>query len=129
MSPALLEAKAVAAKLADMMLYDVPNLSLGSVRVDVYSTFTADGGDALQKPILTTTAHRAVADALDWDALSPGQLLAHLETTFEESPEGVARPIALPPLEGIRPEARSSTPALLTGSEGAVHAIDEQDGS
>ena len=45
-SSALEEAFALAARLVGMMLYDVPNLSLGSVRVDVYSTFTADGGAA-----------------------------------------------------------------------------------
>ena len=39
-----------------MMLYDVPNLRLGYVRVDVYSTFTGPDGTPVQRPILTATA-------------------------------------------------------------------------
>ena len=41
---ALEEATALAARLVDMMLYDVPNLRLARVRVDVYSTFTSSDG-------------------------------------------------------------------------------------
>ena len=83
-----------------MMLYDVPNLSLGSVRVDVYSTFTADGGAALQKPILTTTAHRADADGIDWDHLAPAEILARFESAWEPTASGLAAPITLPPIPG-----------------------------
>ena len=99
-SSALEEAFALAARLVEMMLYDVPNLSLGSVRVDVYSTFTADGGAALQKPILTTTAHRADADGIDWDDLAPAEILARFETAWEPTASGLAAPITLPPIPG-----------------------------
>ena len=92
------EAFALAARLVEMMLYDVPNLSLGSVRVDVYSTFTADGGAALQKPILTTTAHRADADGIDWDDLAPAEILERFNTTWATTASGLAAPIALPPI-------------------------------
>ena len=102
-STALDEAVALAARLAGMMLYDVPNLSLGSVRVDVYSTFPADGGAARQKPILTTTACRRDADGIDWDVLTPAEILARFETVFEVGANGVATPIALPPITGQRP--------------------------
>ena len=99
-SSALEEAFALAARLVGMMLYDVPNLSLGSVRVDVYSTFTADGGAALQKPILTTTAHRADADGIDWDHLAPAEILARFESAWEPTASGLAAPITLPPIPG-----------------------------
>ena len=102
-SSALDEAFALAARLVEMMLYDVPNLSLGSVRVDVYSTFTADGGAALQKPILTTTAHRAGADGIDWDELAPAEVLARFDTAWEATGNGLAAPIALPPIPGAPP--------------------------
>lgn len=99
-SSSLDEAFALAARLVEMMLYDVPNLSLGSVRVDVYSTFTADGGVSLQKPILTTTAHRAGADGIDWDGLAPAEILARFESAWETTANGLAGPITLPPIPG-----------------------------
>ncbi len=95
---ALDEAVPLAARLAEMMLYDVPNLSLGSVRVDVYATFAADGGAAIQRPILTTTARRREADAIDWDGLDPAEILARLDTAYEPpDASGAPVPIALPP--------------------------------
>ncbi len=97
-SSALDEAIALAARLVEMMLYDVPNLSLGSVRVDVYSTFTADGGAVLQKPILTTTAHRPDADGIDWDESAPADILARFETAWAATEGGRATPIDLPPI-------------------------------
>ncbi|MBH77940.1 MAG: hypothetical protein CL897_06905 [Dehalococcoidia bacterium] len=97
-SSAIDEAFALAARLVEMMLYDVPNLSLGSVRVDVYSTFTADGGAALQKPILTTTACRPEAEGIDWEELAPVEILSRFETIVHVSEDGLATPIVLPPI-------------------------------
>lgn len=102
-SPAIDEAFALAARLVEMMLYDIPNLSLGSVRVDVYSTFTADGGAALQKPILTTTAYRPDAEGIDWEDLAPAEILARFETMVRASEDGLAAPIILPPVPGSYP--------------------------
>ncbi|MCK9519778.1 MAG: hypothetical protein M0R74_12260 [Dehalococcoidia bacterium] len=107
---ALEEAQALATRLADMMLYDVPNLRLGQVRVDVYSTFTGSDGSPVQQPILSTTAERAVADTLAWEALTPEELLARFDTRFERSTSGQALPIPLDPVEGD-PPPRSAQPA------------------
>lgn len=91
---------AVAAKLADRLLYDVPNLRLGTVRVDIYSTFTEGDGQPVQKPILSTTVERGIADDLTWDALTPAEVLGRFVTTYDRAPTGLALPITLPPLEG-----------------------------
>ena len=107
-SSALEEAFALAARLVEMMLYDVPNLSLGSVRVDVYSTFTADAGAAVQKPILTTTAHRSDADGIDWDALAPAEIVARFETAWEATESGLAAPITVPPIPGAGAKREAS---------------------
>jgi hypothetical protein len=114
---ALEEAMALATKLADMMLYDVPNLRLGRVRVDVYSTFTGSDGSPVQQPILSTTADRAVADTLTWEALTPEELLARFDTRFERSPSGQAVPIVLDPVEGEPPP-----PTQPPSSGGGAHA-------
>ncbi len=113
-SSALDEAIAVAAKLADMMLYDVPNLRLASVRVDVYSTFTGSDGSPAQRPILSTTATRAAGDGLDWEALTPAEVLGRFQTVFDRGSSGQAQRIELPPVEGSLPEL----PLLAVAAEG-----------
>lgn len=102
-SSALEEAIALAAKLLDMMLYDVPNLRLGFVRVDVYSTFTGADGTPVQQPILTTTAERSVADGMTWEALTPEEILGRFETVYERTSSGQGLVIQLPPIEGKAP--------------------------
>lgn len=98
-------AMAIAAKLSDMMLYDVPNLRLGVVRVDVYTTFTGADGTPVQQPILTTTASRAIADELTAGALTPAEFLGRFDTHFQQSDTGQALPIVLPPVDGSLPAA------------------------
>jgi hypothetical protein len=97
-STALDEAIALAAKLVDMLLYDVPNLRLATVRADIYSTFTGSDGTPVQRPILTTTAHRADAEGITWEALSPAEILGRFQTRYERGPAGQALPIPLDPL-------------------------------
>ena len=116
---ALDEAFTLAARLVELMLYDIPNLGLGSVRVDVYSTFTADDGAALQQPILTTTAHRRDASAAGWEDLAPVEMLARFETVYEVGANGSALPIALPPVAGPRPSASDHPAASADGERRA----------
>jgi hypothetical protein len=103
-STALDEAIALATKLLDMMLYDVPNLRLNAVRVDVYSTFTGADGTPVQRPILTSTADRATADDLTWEAFTPEEILARFDTRYDRQPSGQPSPIALEPVEGTLPD-------------------------
>lgn len=94
---------ALASKVLDMILYDVPNLRLSYARVDVYSTFPGEGGTPIQRPIITVTADRATADGLDWEALTPEEVLRRFGATFERGPTGQPVPIQLPPIEGSPP--------------------------
>jgi hypothetical protein len=106
---ALDEAIALASKLIDMMLYDVPNLRLGRVRVDVYSTFTGSDGVPVQQPILTTTADRTVADTLSWEALTTAEVLGRFQTRYDKLPSGQGAPIVLDSIEGTLPEQPEAT--------------------
>jgi len=108
---ALDEAIAAAAKLVDMMMYDVPNLRLGRVRVDVYATFTSSDGAPVQQPILTTTADRSVAEELVWEAMTPAEVLGRFETTFQRSESGQPVAIVLAPLEGAPPRPAAEAAA------------------
>lgn len=94
----------VAAKVAEMVLYDVPNLRLSAVRVDVYSTFHDAQGAPQQRCILSTTADRAAADDLDWEALRPQEIINRFDSRYRVNERGLAEPIDPgPPLEGTEP--------------------------
>ncbi len=101
---------ALAARLLDMILYDVPNLRLGYVRADIYSTFAGPDGTPRQQPIITVTADRATADGLDWEALTPEEVLGRFGAVYERGGTGQPVPVELPPLEGQppRPTAESA---------------------
>jgi hypothetical protein len=76
----------------------------------VYGTFTGADGTPVQQPILTTTALRPVADALDWESLAPGEVLGRFTTRFDRGPGGQGLPIALDPVEGSLPQAPAPAP-------------------
>lgn len=123
-SSALDEAISLAARVCDMMLYDVPNLRLHSVRVDVYSTFSGPEGAPIQKPILTTTAERSIADSLTWDALTPSELLGRFETSYERSANGQPLPIDLPPVAGTPPRATEEAAAEFAAQQAQPRGAD-----
>lgn len=115
---ALEAAKRVAARVAEMILYDVPNLRLGDVRVDVYSTFRSDHGRPEQRCILSVSADRGTADDLDWEALRPAEIIDRLDTRYEVNNLGQAEPIDPgPPLEGTE---------YVAPREGAVQNINAE---
>ncbi len=115
-STALDEAIALAAKLLDMIMYDVPNLRLGYTRVDVYSTFTGADGTPVQRPILTVTADRAPADDMTWEALTPEEILGRFGALYERGPAGQPLPIELPPIEGKPPRPTEQAAAEFAAS-------------
>lgn len=101
----------VAAKLAELVMYDVPNLRLSAVRIDVYSTFHTADGMPEQRCILSTLVDRATADDLDWDALRPREILDRFETVYRVDERGLAQPIEPAPLlEGTLPVAPKPAP-------------------
>jgi hypothetical protein len=113
---ALDEGIAVAARLLDMIMYDVPNLRLGYTRVDVYSTFTGADGTPSQLPILTVTAERATADDMTWEALTPEEILGRFDATYSRSPNGQPLPIELPELVGNPPRPTDQAAADFAAS-------------
>jgi hypothetical protein len=115
-SSALDEAIALAARLLDMIMYDVPNLRLGYTRVDVYSTFTGANGAPEQRPILTVTATRAIADDMTWEALTPDEILGRFEAVYARQPGGQPAPIDLPPVYGVAPRPAEEAAADFQAS-------------
>lgn len=97
MASALDTAFAVAARLIEMILYDVPDFRPDAVRVDVYTTFRSESGAADPRPILSLTADRQTAAPLGWDVAPAEEIIAAFQPLYRLSEQGDALPIALPP--------------------------------
>ena len=92
-STPLEEGMKVAAALTERILYDVPNVRLSLVRVDVYTAFRAEDGTTEQRCILSVVADRAIADHLPWEELRPEEIVSRFESRYEVGPNGAALPI------------------------------------
>ncbi|HEY8491551.1 MAG TPA: hypothetical protein VIO14_11220 [Dehalococcoidia bacterium] len=73
----------VAAKLVEMLFYDVPNVRFWEVRVDVYTTFRDESGQSHQRCILSTTADRDEVEDVDWEALRPHEIIGRFRSRYE----------------------------------------------
>jgi len=91
-SSALRQGMAVTAKLADMVLYDIPNVKLDHTQVDIYSTFRDAEGSA-QRCIITTTAKRDLADVMDWDELDAEEIVRAFGGRYSLDDRGQAQAI------------------------------------
>jgi len=99
-STALSEGMKLTVKLADMFLYDIPNLRLDRVQIDVYTTFRDRRGAATQDCILSTLVRRSDAQRVDWEA-SPEGIVATFGGRFRRDHSGAALPIE-PDAETVR---------------------------
>jgi hypothetical protein len=100
----LQEGMAVTVRLADMLMYDVPNLRLASARIDVYTSFRDPQGGALRACILTTTVRREVASGVDWEEWTPAEIVDALGGRYLLGERGDALPIEVEDEAGT-PEA------------------------
>jgi hypothetical protein len=114
---ALEAAMRLAAKLVEMVLYDIPEVKVDRVRVDVYSTFGSGEGVVEQRCILSTTGGRAAANGIDWETTPARAIIESLDSRFDVDNAGKVRAIvpdhALPdePGEASMPEeARNARP-------------------
>jgi hypothetical protein len=124
-APPLQQAIAVGARLLDMVLFDVPNLRLGSVRADVYADFAAEGGGTVQRPVLSSTATRTVADSIFAEELTAAEVLRRFDTLYHPTEGFEIQPIELPPVEGVAPRPAEEAAKLAPWAESQE---DEPDG-
>jgi hypothetical protein len=83
----------LASKLVEMLMYDIPEVKVGTVRVDVYSSFPSPAGSVDQGCILTLTADRETANAIDWDAALPREIVERLGARWNVDDVGLAREV------------------------------------
>ncbi len=88
----LQEAMAVAAKAAEMMLYELPNLKLDEVRVDVYTTYR-NAATARRGRILSCTARREDAQQVDWDDWTPEEIVQRFGARYRVDEKGRVLPL------------------------------------
>jgi hypothetical protein len=105
-SNALREGMKVTAKLADMIMYDIPNVKLPTARIDIYSTYRDERGSS-QRCILTTTVQREVASEIDWDAMEAEAIVRAFDGRYRLDDRG--NPL---PIEVDAPD-RNSVPAAF----------------
>ena len=99
----LQEGFAVTARLADMLLYDVPNLRLDAFRIDVHTTFRDADGTAERSCILSTDVRREVARGVDWEQWTAAEIVDAFGGRYRLGERGVALPVE--PLESaVAPE-------------------------
>lgn len=89
---ALHQGMRVTAKLADMIMYDIPNATLLRAQIDVYSTYRDDAGSS-QRCILTTACSREVADALAWDEMDAEEVVLAFGGRFALDDHGQPLPV------------------------------------
>ena len=105
-SSPLQEATAVTAKVAEMTLYELPNLRLNCVQIDVYTTYR-DAASTRRECILSCTARREDARQVDWESWAPEEVVHRLGARYRLDERGQAIPIS--------PD--QTVPAPVSGSE------------
>ena len=96
----LQEGMAITAKAADVLLYELPHVSLDRVQVDVYTTFRETGAGR-RECILSTTAGREVARRLDWENWTAADIVEAFGGRYRIGPSGQPLPIETEP---VRPQ-------------------------
>jgi hypothetical protein len=104
-SSALNEGMKITMKLSEMILYDIPNVKLDRLQVDVYTAFRDESGHAEPRCILSTRVERAAVEHIDWDATLATEFASLNSGRFEADESG--RIHAIEPLPWQEGAARS----------------------
>jgi len=88
----LVDALRITARLADMALYEIPNVRLPWVQIDVYTTYRDDAG-ASQRCIMSTVARREIGDDLAWEDMTAEEVVAAFGGRFLLDDRGNPLPI------------------------------------
>ena len=105
----------LASKLIDMLLYDIPEVKIGLVRVDVFSGLGTTDGAPAQGCILSVAADRSTANTLIWEELTPREVVDSFEAIYAFDESGGSRAIdpgpPLPDEPAVMPEGLRETRA------------------
>lgn len=88
-STPLSEGMKITQRLAEMLLYDVPNVKLDQVQIDVYTSFRDENGHAEARCILSTAVTRGAVEHIDWEETEAGDFITLTEGRFSGDADGV----------------------------------------
>ena len=100
-SSPLAEGKKITMKLADMVLYEVPNLKLGSVQVDVYTSFRDAEGHSEPRCILSTNVERSDVEDMDWESTTAEEFIEVSRGRYAVSGNGAVHPVDPLPWDAV----------------------------
>jgi hypothetical protein len=92
-SSALDEGKKITMKLADMVLYEVPNVKLDGVQIDVYSSFRHEDGRSDPRCILSTRVERRDIEEFDWENALAAEFIELTKGRYAVSSNGAIHPV------------------------------------
>ena len=92
-SSPLAEGMKITMKLAEKLLYDIPNVKLDYVQIDVYTSFREESGQAETRCILSTLVQRKEIEELDWEETPAADFVDLLKGRFSAGGGASARPI------------------------------------
>jgi len=95
-SSPLAEGMKITMKLAEMALYDVPNLKLDRVQIDVYTSFRGESGRADALCVLSTRVERRQVEHIDWEETAAPDFVELTAGRFAAADDG--RLMAIEPL-------------------------------
>jgi hypothetical protein len=81
-SSPLSEGMKITKKLAEMLLYDVPNVKLQQAQIDVYTSYRDSNGIAEPRCILSTSVLRQTVQYVDWEEIAPEDFVELNEGRF-----------------------------------------------
>jgi hypothetical protein len=94
-SSPLAEGMKTTLKLAEMLLYDIPNVKLDHVQIDVYTSFRDASGRAESRCILSTRVERRHVEHIDWEEIAAADFVSLTDGRFVADDSGS--------LQGIEP--------------------------
>ncbi len=104
-STPLVQGMKITQRLAEMLLYDVPNVKLDRVQIDVYTSFRDENGHAESRCILSTAVKRSAVEHIDWEEAEPGDFMALTEARFSGGDDGIH---AVEPITWVSSETEAS---------------------
>ncbi len=115
----LQEGIAIAAKAAEMLLYELFHFRPERVQVDVYTTFRDTDGAMRRQCILSLPATRQAARQVDWDGWTAAEVVDALGGRYRLGEGG--QPLPIDPGEPLEPAASGSSPRRSRGAPAGPH--------
>lgn len=84
----LQEGMAIAARIADMLLYELPHFKATNIQIDVYTSFRDAAGQPRRSCILSIEASRDAARNIDWEEWTAAEIVEALGGRYQLGERG-----------------------------------------